>query len=120
MRLIRALTLLYIVFVATFMNGRSVGAAITSEILFAGPALAACFVSFLFRGRASDFIMAIFVLVYFSYSAYLYHEILTAYHDAQWQLAFLLIPIRGFTGVAIAGTIAAISWSVERLSRGKR
>jgi hypothetical protein len=82
---------------------------IFAESAFALPMVIACFLGLIFRGATARRSLLFFEIGFLIFSLLVFISTFAGEHDAQYQLAVLVIPLIGFPAVAIAGVIAAVS-----------
>ncbi|MDR3572197.1 MAG: hypothetical protein P4L81_08525 [Candidatus Pacebacteria bacterium] len=80
-----------------------------AEAAFALPMIIAFFLALIFRGVEARRSLLFFEIGFSIFSILVFVRTFTGEHDAQYQLAVLVIPLIGFPAVVIAGVIAAFS-----------
>ena len=111
-RISAGLTAAFVLIIAVVMSlvsdaGSRVSGVFFGEALFAAPMIIAYL---LMRWIVSDDahrVILVFQFGFFVFVSVIFYLTFTGDHDAQYQLALLLIPLFGFPSVAIAGVIAA-------------
>jgi hypothetical protein len=115
MRAISALTTGYVVVVAIVFSvfitssGSAISNVVFAEAAFALPMMIAFFLALIFRGVIARRSLLFFEIGFSIFSLLVFVSAFTGEHDAQYQLAALVIPLIGFPAVVIAGVIAAFS-----------
>jgi uncharacterized membrane protein len=107
-----ALTVAYALFVAITTSSDSpslFAQMLFSEILFTGPIIIGCIMSIASSREKFRITLLYFSIAYFLFSALLLLWTFGFEHDAQYQLAMLLLPLFGFPSVFVVGLAAAVS-----------
>lgn len=115
MRAVTGLTTGYVVVIAIVFSvfitssDSKISSVEFAEAAFALPMIIAFFLALIFRGVEARRSLLFFEIVFSIFSMLVFVRTFTGEHDAQYQLAVLVIPLIGFPAVVIAGVIAAFS-----------
>jgi len=89
-------------------EGGRIGDIVFGEMIFSPPIVIAWLFASSFRLTPSRRAMLVFEILYAAFAAWMFHAILTGEHDAQWQLAFLEIPMVAVPAAMIVGFFASL------------
>ena len=119
MRAITTLTAGYMLIMAAAMfytsdAGAKLSGIAIGEVAFSSPMIISYVLSLFLKSFEARCVMLVFGAIFSIFALFMFYSTFVGEHDAQYQLALLLIPFVGFPAVAIAGVIAAV-WNWSRL-----
>jgi hypothetical protein len=112
LRAIVGLSAAYVVTIAVLMSytsspGSEVSGVLGGQAIFSIPMMLALVILAWAKSIKARGVVVAFQVGYFAITFLVFASTFIGEHDAQYQLALLVIPIFGFIGVAAAGLIAA-------------
>lgn len=119
MRTVFCITIAYFLAIAAFMahvsdHVPSASGLAVYEAIFSTPMIVACLLALFMRRDKSRRVLLMFQLAFSAFTLVVFVLTFAGEHDAQYQLALLLVPLIGIPSVLIAGIIAALAGKQER------
>lgn len=88
---------------------------VTSSLVFGFPVLIAFGLATLSKRDDVRRALLIFEIIFLLFTTYIFYQTFSSEHDAQYQLALLLIPLVGFIAMALVSIIIIATFLRERL-----
>jgi len=117
MKAIFALTSAYVIAIAIAVSSSdsTIGIVLIGEAVFALPMIIGCGLASIIRQENARLILLVFEIGFSIFSLLIFIVTFTGEHDAQYQLALLIVALVGFPSVVISGAVAAF-WPTNKQS----